>query len=231
MTELSLPDPDTIRHLIATVRQEPYRHCLETAYLYAGRINEVVGLSCPSDNTRAIGPRGTEATLDTITHKKIVLFKVRTEKRQQMIRMIALPFRYEPLAEPLYNYFKSRKTELVYPFTRQKIGAIARTLFKGLSYPIETYKVVDNVKVVNEKKLITYKHVPKHPRPFNLHALRHLRATELVHTYHFNAQDLAAYCGWTLATTTPGVSPTMARYIDLSWQQYITKLFKQRGEK
>ncbi len=230
MTELSLPDPDTIRQRISTVQQEDFRHCLETAYLYAGRINEVVGLSTPRDNTKAIGPRGTEATLDTIAHKKIVLFKVRTEKRGQMIRIIALPFRYEPLAEPLYQYFKSRKNDLVFPFVRQKIGAVARQLFKGLSYPIETYKIIDSVKVVNEKKLITYKHVPKHPRPFNLHALRHLRATELVHTYHFNAQDLAAYCGWTLTTTTPGVSPTMARYIDLSWQQYIIKLFKPRGE-
>lgn len=224
MTELSLPDPDTIRQRISTVRQEDYRHCLETAYLYAGRICEVVGTSTPGDNTRAIGPKGSEATLDTISHRKVVLFKVRTEKRDQMIRIIALPFRYEPLAEPLYQYFKSRKNDLVFPFTRQKIGAVARILFKGLRYPIEKYKLT------LDSKLKLYKEVPKHSRPFNLHALRHLRATELVRFYHFGAEDLAAYCGWSLTTTTKGLSPTMARYIDLSWQQYIAKLFKQRGE-
>jgi hypothetical protein len=225
MTELSLPSPDTIRQLIATVRQENYRHCLEATYLYAGRICEVVGTSTPGDNTKAIGPRGTEATLDTIHGKKCVLFKVHTEKRQGLIRVVALPLRYEPLAKPLYDYFKQRGTELVYPFTRHKIGAVARTLFSGLSYPVEKYTIINTEQQINKK-------IPRHGKPFNLHALRHLRATELRRFYHFTADDLAAYCGWTLRTVNPQMSGVMQRYQDLSmdYLEYLPKLFKPRGE-
>ncbi len=100
-------------------------------------------------------------------------------------------------------------------------NVFARELFSGLRYPIERY-------VNRNKQLNLVQTVHKHSRPFNLHALRHLRATELVRFYHFGAEDLSAYCGWRLSTSVRGISPVMERYIDLNWQQYIHKLFKPR---
>jgi len=112
LSQSSLPEPSLIRERIATVKREDYRHCLETAYLYAGRICEVVGDSTPSDNTVAVGPRGNEVSLDIIEGHEVALFKVRTAKRGQMIRVIAVPLEFEPLARPLYDYFKSRGNDL-----------------------------------------------------------------------------------------------------------------------
>jgi hypothetical protein len=88
-----------------------------------------------------------------------------------------------------------------------------------MSYPIERYRVYDDFGVKKE--------VDKHARPFTLHALRHLRATELVEYYGFDGFNLSIYGGWTLKSAI-GVSASMERYLSLSWQSYFPKLLKKR---
>ena len=197
-----------------------------TCYLYAGRISEVVGVKYVSDTkTEARGPRGQDAVKDVYMAgmKKIpcVVFNVRTAKRKGKERKIALPLNpaYEPWTKPLYEYFKSRGDQLVFPFPRQLVWMHSKTAFEGLTYSIETYTL---------KQGEVVKKVDEHIRPFRLQALRHSRATELRERYQFDGFDLASYCGWRLGTIVPQISRTMERYLSLGWASYFGKLLKKR---
>ena len=57
---MSFPNVDEVRKHIEAVTDKEMRYCLETCFLYAGRISEVVGKVYPSDKdkTSARGPRG-----------------------------------------------------------------------------------------------------------------------------------------------------------------------------
>jgi len=224
---MSLPNPDLVRQRVESVASEPIRFCLMTCYLYAGRISEVVGVKYPSNHkTTARGPHGSDAIKDYYMaglKKRIpcVVFNVRTAKRDGKERKIALPLNpnYEPWTKPLYEYFKSKGDQLVFPFSRQKVWMHSKSCFEGLTYPIETYTI---------KKGEVVKKVDEHLRPFRLHALRHLRATELRERYQFDGFDLASYCGWRLGTIVPQISRTMERYLSLGWSSYFPKLLKRR---
>jgi len=223
---LSLPNPELIRQRIESVRQENIRFCLMTCYLYAGRISEVVGVKYPSDTkTVARGPHGSDVVKDVYMAglKRIpcAVFNVRTAKRGGKERKIALPLNptYEPWTKPLYEYFKSKGGDVVFPFPRQQVWAHSKVAFEGLTYPIETYPTKQGgVKIK----------VADHIRSFRLHALRHLRATELRERYQFDGFDLASYCGWHLGTIVPQISRTMERYLSLGWASYFPKLLKKR---
>jgi integrase len=223
---LSLPNPDIVRQRIESVNQDDIRFCLMTCYLYAGRISEVVGVKYPSDTkTEARGPRGSDVVKDVFMAgmKKFpcAIFTVRTAKREGKERKIALPLNpaYEPWTKRLYEYFKTKGDDLVFPFPRQQVWAYSKTAFEGLTYPIETYSI---------KQGEVVKKVDEHLRPFRLHALRHLRATELREHYQFDGFDLASYCGWRLGTIVPQISRTMERYLSLGWASYFPKLLKKR---
>lgn len=226
MKSLSLPNPDLVRQRIESVNREDIRYCLMTCYLYAGRISEVVGIKYPSNHkTTARGPHGSDVAKDFYLAglKRIpcVVFNVRTAKRKGKERKIALPLNpvYEPWTKLLYEYFKSKGDEPVFPFTRQEVWVHSKTAFEGLTYPIETYTIKHG-----EVKI----KVDDHIRPFRLHALRHLRATELRERYQFDGFDLASYCGWRLGTIVPQISRTMERYLSLGWASYFPKLLKKR---
>jgi hypothetical protein len=64
-------------------------------------------------------------------------------------------------------------------------------------------------------------------RHYNLYALRHSRATELVKFYGFDGFELCVYIGWILKTGV-GITPVAGRYLSLSWQSYFPKLLKKR---
>ena len=228
---MSLPSATEVRKRIRNVPQEDMRLCLMTCYAYAGRISEVVGCSSPSDNTTARGPRGHDVHLDSFklgrTKEPAAVFTVRTAKRDGMIRKIGLPLNFDGWATPLLEYFKDAKDSLVFPFTRQHVGTYVREhgVFKGLTYPIETYGIYKEGKLV--------KKVEKHTRQFGLHALRHQRATELVEHYGFDGFNLAAYGGWTIRTSQLMfgvlVPVVFSRYLYLNWQGYFPKLLKESG--
>lgn len=195
------------------------------AYLYAGRITEVVGDSSPNDTSHAIGPVGTDANPDVYINTNMDLrepaavFTVRTAKRGKKPRLVALPLNYEPWARELGKYFDARGEKLVFPFTRQHVGDVIREsgVFEGLEYPIEKYTIWQE-KVAGPP-------VERHLRPFNLHALRHLRASELVEHYGFDGIDLAIYGGWTFRASV-GVG-SLDRYLSLGWQRYFPKLLRK----
>jgi hypothetical protein len=225
---MSLNDVEEVRNRIARVEREDYRYCLMTTYLFDARISEVVANACPKDTTVARGPKGSDAKLDNFvqsgTEIPCVVFTVKTAKRQGKLRYISLPLaeECEPWSKPLYGYFISAGAKPVFNFTRQTIWKYVKDMevFKGLKCPIDRYIITD--KVTLEKKPI-----PAHDRKFMLHALRHLRASELVGFYGFDGFNLATYGGWTYHTMAQ-TSVIMDRYLSLSWQSYFPKLLKKR---
>jgi integrase len=226
LKSLSLPSPNTIRERIKKVNREDIRTCLMTTYLCAARISEVVAIKYQSDKgTTARGPKGIDTTKDVFItgskHVPCAIFTLKTAKRGGKERKIALPLnpKYEPWTKQIYDYFQSKDKEPVFPFTRQEAWLHSKSAFEGLTYPIEFYFVKDG-----EVK----KKIDDHIRDFRLHALRHLRATELREQYQFDGFDLASYCGWHLATIVPQISRTMERYLSLGWSSYFPKLLKRR---
>lgn len=215
----NLPGVNEVRKRISTAEPQSFRMILTDLYLKAGRISESIGEKCPADTTQVYGPIGSDASIEDIEGHEAVVIQVKTAKRKGTERIIALPVETEPLAKPLYNYYKSFGDNPVYPFTRQWVWIRAKELFEGYTYPILGYRVKNGNELIE---------VPAHNKRFTLHALRHLRATELVRFYHFKAEDLAAYCGWKLTTVTKATS-VMERYIDLgAYLDYFPKLLKKR---
>jgi hypothetical protein len=214
-----LPKVSIVRKRIEHANPENIRMILKDIYLKAGRISESISQKCPADTTTPYGPNGTDASIETIEGHEAVVLSVRTAKRKGKERIIALPVETEPWAKPLYNYYKRFDDTPVFPCTRQTVWVHAKTIFEGFNYPILSYKIKRDGELT---------HVPEHSKRFTLHALRHLRATELIRFYHFKAEDLAAYCGWRL-TSIGKTTSVMERYIDLSaYVDYFPKLLKQR---
>ena len=235
---MRVPTADEVRARIEAIPRIPIRYACMTAYLYCGRASEVVGKAYRTDTkTTPRGPRGTkDVRLDKFTRSRqqdvvfgrtyepAVVFTVRTAKRKGMVRSVAVPIRYDPWAKLLYKYFQRAGDRLVFPFTRQFLYDKASKAFKGWWYPIDPYKIWEDGKLV--------KNVEAHLKPFGVHALRHVRATELVEFYGFDGFNLAAYGGWTISTTQAqfGVSfpRVISRYLYLNWQGYFPKLLKTR---
>ena len=69
--------------------------------------------------------------------------------------------------------------------------------------------------------------IDAHFRSFNLHAGRHIRASDLVVYYGFVGADLSAFAGWKLSTAM-GVSSSVDRYVTLNWRSYFGKLLRKR---
>lgn len=226
---MSLPSVEIIRKRIEETAAEDFRLCYMSEYLFAARISEVAGAMSPGDSSTLYGIKGSDAKIVEYRGEEIAVFSVKTAKREGRIRTIGLPFRFEPWAKIVYDYFKKMIDEdVVFPFTRQEAWVNCKEIFQGLSYPIERYviflgKETDELGVMNVK----IREVAAHSRAFRLHALRHLRATELVEAYGFDGFNLATYGGWTLRTMTR-VSPVMERYLSLGWQSYIQKLMVRR---
>lgn len=191
-------------------------------YLSCGRAKEIVARTTPRDQSGknvATGPKGTDTRLTDFGEFEIALFNIYTQKRDGLKRIIALPTKYEPFAAPLHKYMTEFGDKPVFNFTRQKLWRKGKPQFKGLTYPIDKYTIYENGELV--------KSVSAHKKPFTLHALRHLRGTELVEYYGFTGFDLAAYGGWTIKSMV-GVSGMFDRYVSLRWQAYVGKLLKKR---
>jgi len=213
-----LPTADQIRERISESKPEENRYCLMTLYLLAARISEVVGKASPSDQTTPRIQTTNDVRTDVFMmmngiEETAIIFTVRTAKRGGFVRSIALPKNYEDWASQLYEYYQ-KKNGVVFPFTRQKASMMAKGVFEGYIYPIEKYGMGNK------------DFVPRHFRDFSLHALRHVRATELVEFYGFNTNELMNYCGWTQSAA--GFSNVVDRYVSLNWQSYFPKLLKQR---
>jgi hypothetical protein len=224
MSAADLPGRREVRARIELVEKEPYRRCLQFLYLCCGRVSEAVSEAAPSDHSPPRGPTG-EDVYATIYERgdeevEAAIFSVSTAKRGGMRRVAALPLdpRYEPWTSQLYDYFEDAGSRPVFPFTRQTAWHVAHEAFDGFRYPIEPYRITEDGEVVKDVK--------RHTRPFGTHALRHLRATELVEVYGFDGVDLSMFGGWTLQHTI-GLG-SLARYTHLEWRRYFPKLLRRR---
>jgi hypothetical protein len=228
---MSLPNVEDVRQRISQVNNETIRHTLMACYLFAGRISEVIGRASPKDTTTARGPKGTDVRLEKYRNANleadVAIFTIQTAKRQGRQRLIALPLNedYEPWSKVLYDYFQKTGSSLVFPFTRQRVSKyiVENKIFSNLTYPIERY-------VLTNEQTLEKVEVKMHNKPFRLHALRHLRASELVEYYGFDAFLLAAYGGWTIKGMVGGAG-AFDRYVSLSWQSYFPKLLREREKR
>ncbi|MEM2780842.1 MAG: hypothetical protein QW791_08275 [Candidatus Bathyarchaeia archaeon] len=224
---MSLPKVETVRRRIESVGREDYRIFLKCAYLFAARVSELVAYASPRDTTIPRGPTGRDYYIDNFTlgplKAEAAIFKIKTAKRGGKERLIALPLdkRFEPWTESILRYYQKCGDKPLFPFSRQRALQIARQVFKGLKYPVERYVIVN-------QSLGLRKVVEPHLKPFGLHALRHLRATELIEFYGFDGIDLSIFGGWTLRSMI-GVGGSLERYAHLQWQKYFPKLLKERS--
>jgi len=221
-----IPDVNIIRNRIRKASPEQAKYSLMSAYLFCARVSEIVGTKCPSDiGTTPRGVKGTSLNYDTVLWRdqdiEAAVFTVRTAKRDGKIRKVALPLdaKFEPFTKSLVKYFERYDNSFVFPFNRQVMHSYARKLFTRLTYQIEPYKHKDE----QGKKQTIH----THDRKFATHALRHLRAAELMEHYGFDGIDLSTYGGWTLRSAV-GIGSSLGRYAHLNWRRYFPKLLKKR---
>jgi len=63
--------------------------------------------------------------------------------------------------------------------------------------------------------------------PMRAHALRHIRATELIDFCGLDGFDLSIYGGWTLVNI-GHISSATSRYVHLQWRKYFPKILKEQ---
>lgn len=218
---MSQPSPSQVRERINQVTDTTIRMTLTACDLWCARISEVVAEPKPGEH--AYGPKANDMTFEDYEGNEITVFNIHTAKRQGLIRKVAMPLRQ---CKELTTYIQGfDKNESVFPFNRdypKDYITRVQPVFEGLSYPIEKYLVTRDGKL---------ERVPSHQRAFRLHALRHLRATELVEKYGFDGFNLAAYGGWTIRTASSffgqSIPSVISRYLYLNWQGYIGKLLRK----
>jgi len=162
----------------------------------AARLSEVVG---------KYAIRKPDLTLTTYKGHDLALFTLKTAKRQGIHRIVALP-RSNPRVQNLVAYFQSRKSHL-FRYGPSSVRHLLADALNDFSYFIERY---------TPKKGVV---VGSHERSVCTHALRHLRLSELVNVYGFDAIDLATFAGWKMK----GMA---GRYVTSAWGRYIDKLLK-----
>jgi len=167
----------------------------------------------------------------------VALFRIKIAKQHlakgemPKSRLVALPLeeKYEPWTKELYEYFYKSQDNYVFPFTRQKAWHYIthkEPIFKGLTYPIEKYKIKKDGVVIAESS-------GRSDKPFKLHALRHLRTKELFEEYQFDGLDFAAYIGWSTRKASSfdqNIPQQLPRYATVyeNWKRYFPKLLKRR---
>jgi len=235
MEQIREPDVFELRERIETIKRKPIRMCVKYLQLIDGRISEAVSESYPSDvGTTPRGPLGRSLDIQEHMGEEAALFSVNTAKRDGLKRICALPLNadYEPWAKEVVDYFQTFDyNDHVFPFTRQHVGRHTKECWKGLYYKIESYNIIEvdpqgNVILDDDGKRIKRK-IDVHFRTVNIHAGRHIRASDLVVYYGFIGADLSAFAGWTLSTAM-GMSSSVNRYVTLDWRSYFPKLLRKR---
>jgi len=159
----------------------------------------------------------------------VALFRIKIAKQKldegedAPYRIIGLPLEYDPWVKEVYNYFKSKGDDYVFPFNRAYVwGYISnkQRIFEGLTYKIKKYNYLRTGKPV-------YKVLP-HPRRLKIHGLRHIRTDELISRFNFDGFDMVAFVGWKLSAkgkSAPAMADVYAE-IREAWHRYIKKLCK-----
>jgi integrase len=197
----ALPDSKTIRERIDKSPLVRVKYALRFQYLTGSRISEVCG---------NYSPTGRDLELGSYDEHPVALFRIRSAKKKERIRICALPLEeeFEPWTRLLVDWFEKREDRKTFPLAPSTLQRFAPQVFKGLTYEIEPYLKIG-----------------EHSRRIVTHGLRHIRATELLGHYGFTGVDLAVFFGWVL----PGLPRMSERYLSLQWGEYFPKLLKSRS--
>ena len=205
------PEPRIIRERIKNISRTKIRIALQFQYLTACRVSEVCGKWAIT---------GKDFLKTYWQEKPLIVFTIKGAKMNGLPRVIALPLdkEYEPWTKEIYNYFLKRREQdiawNIFRTTPRTIQNYAKEAFNGLVYNIEDYTIYKKSKVL------------RHSRNILTHALRHIRATDLMMRYGFDGIDIAVFCGWALGgSKTIGIPKMAKRYIYGQWGRYISKLF------
>lgn len=193
-----------IRKKIESLNHNIIRGALKFQYITGTRVSEVVGKYCVT---------GKDFELQSWEDHPLVLFKIKSAKKDGEIRLVALPLeeQFEPWTKGLVELFKKRDQSKVFTIKKRSVQTYAKNLFKdlGLEYDVENYYYKD----VGWTK--------KHKRNITTHGLRHFRATDLAMNYRFDELDLDIMLGWKL-----GIKGMASRYVMGQWYRYFPKLLK-----
>ena len=205
-------DPAKATGMHLTVSEDVYTVDLEN-------IDDIAALRAIS-----LVERGEEYTMKELAaiREPVAIFHITTEKRAGFVRHTALPLnpKYDVAGwtRQVYEYIKSRqdKDEPVFPYYRQQLYPTAKELFKGFTYPIVTYKSLED------------ELVKAHQKDFANHAIRHERATELRSRYRIKGEMLDSFMGWTKQRGSGG-SAMQDRYVLEPWREagYVPKLLRE----
>jgi hypothetical protein len=132
--------------------------------------------------------------------------------------LLALPLssKCEPWAREIFDYFKAKGDNHVFPFNRQSVWEYIRRkddIFEGYYYNIRKYHSSDDYT----------REIDEHPRKLGLTGLRYLRRDELFQKYHFDWVDFEAYAGRILKTQIMRERLTGPDKKE-GWRRYISKL-------
>jgi hypothetical protein len=159
----------------------------------------------------------------------VVLFNIKTARQtldsdeNVPIRIIALPLseQFDPWAKELYDFFKERGKDYIFPFNRQKVWryVTVNRVFAGLNYRIRKY-IYSNKRPISDlpNNFVVF----SHQRKLKMSGLRDLRTYELIDKYSFDGADLEIY-------TSPRDKKNIGNRINKSlsnedWHRYIYKL-------
>ncbi len=202
--------PDVLRSRLGELDENCVKALgLKAQFLFGCRRSELCGKWAILDDG---------ISFDRFEGHEVVVFKLKTAKRNGKIRPIALPKDHSWVQE-ISDQFKDRKDKgKVFDYSTKTLYRAAVECYAGLQYNIERYFDF------NKKRWIT-----THDRSAATHFSRHIRAKELVTKYKFSPIQLTHYMGWKLGRSLGG-SSMMDKYIDLQWHDYISKFFTEHNK-
>jgi hypothetical protein len=166
-----------------------------------------------------------EQVIHDISKVSIALFNVTRSKQKledgnkpsQQIVALPLSRDFEPWTKELFDFFKSKNNDYVFPFNRTYAYNYVKSnkIFKDCLYTIREYRIS------RENTLLQ---VNEHTRKLYLDGLRYLRQDELREKYGFDWVDLESYTGLKFSDSTR--SRRRGDFIREDWRRYIKKLCK-----
>jgi hypothetical protein len=137
-------------------------------------------------------------------------------------RIVALPMldKFEPWTRELFDYFRNKQSDYVFPFCRTKVNDyISRkeNVFKGKEYKIRRYILYSGVPDQSEW-------VFEHQTKLVMYGLRYLRNDELIEKYDFNLINIETYTGAKFRHQYRIPVQAEKSIAKLDWHSYINKL-------
>lgn len=211
-TDSDVPDMLEFRKKVDRISDRRDRTLIQTLYLGAFRVSEVVTKATPYDllhnESKGYGVH-LSWKLDLFQEQKALLIKSAVAKRsakELTYKIIALPTNpdFEPWTLDLLRLIKDR-----------------RGSNEALQFPLGRHRV----RQILQERLGEHIFKKRSSGKRLLNPLRHYRITHLAEHYGFDGYDLCVYAGWSFKTGVSAVGQLDA-YLHLGWRKYIRKLLK-----